>query len=507
MYSVARWVNAAQVVSTSKVVDISSVNIGESMIVFLELGSTTVTVTPPAGWTLLFTKTTMGSRACVGYYKTKSDAGETSATFTVSASTGIAHSLVGITGAAPANWIVGPLWTRTVHGTTLTNVIDGVTTTGSETLALIASFEATTTAESPNTISGVDNGFTELGYLAQSSAIETIWVGTKSIATAVDVGDTTVTYRNTQASNGAGIMIGIPEAPYVPMGTAIDLGNGASAYLSFLDELETRQPTASVRMIRSGFATAADFIATPGSTMAHRGGSLYFPDMSEYAYDQAILYGFGALEFSAQRTSDGWWFGSHNADINEVAGTTGLPNISSMTRAEIEAYANVDNPMTGHSSRPFFGLEEFLSKYGNTHVLVMDPKNAIAQNTEFMDICESIVDKARLIWKYYLGGVGSTTASTAALAAINRGWAGTWGYAYDTDVASGAFAEHSVKSQWTILGMNIGASQGNWDTAVAVGKPVIGHIANSQTDYATAITKGADMVQCADTKFIVPVSI
>lgn len=505
--TIVRWVNSGGINSTSKVVDISGIAVDESMIVVLNIGSTTATVTTPSGWNILFAKTTLGSRACIGFWRKKTSDLEVSATFTISTSAGIAHALIGIFGADNADWIVGPVWTRSLHGTTLTNIVDGVTTVAANSVALVCSFEATTTLESPNSISGVDNGFVEIGYVQQSAIIETIWAGTKTIVSPGDVGDTTITYRNTQASNGAGIMIAFPPGPYLAMGTELRTGSGALGWLSYMDGSSVRRAPASVRIVQPGFIDATEFIGTPGATMAHRGGSESFPDMSEYAYDQSILRGFGALEFSAQRTSDGWWFGSHNADINEVSGNVGLPNISTMTRAQIETYANVDNATVGHPSRPFYGLEEFLTKYGNTHVLMLDPKNAIAYNSEFMTICESLVDPARMIWKYYLGGVGSTTPTVGAQAALTRGWGGTWGYCYNEDVDSGAFAEHASNVAWTILGLNIGAAQSYWDTVLAVGKPVIGHIADSQTSYNEAITKGADMVQCSDITSIVPVSI
>lgn len=505
--SVVRWINSNEASATSINVNISGAAVGESMIIALEIGSTTATITPPAGWNALFTKTTMGSRACVAYVKTKADSGEVTATFTASVSTGLATALIGVVGALPVNWVVGPIWTRALHGTSFTNVADGVTPVSANNVSLVISYEATSAAESPNTIVGVDNGFAEIGYKPQNVIIETIWAGTKNTPTTTDVGDTTITYRNTQASNGAAIMIAFPAVAGTPVGTPIDLGNGTTARLSYIDNLGVRQVPTSVRLVKPGFADAAQFISTPGATMAHRGGSESFPDMSEYAYDQAILRGFGALEFSAQRTSDGWWFGCHNPDINEVAGTTGLPNISAMTRAEVESYANVDNPTTGHPSRPFFGLEEFLEKYGTGYLLMLDPKNAIAFNAEFMSICDGIVTPDRLMWKYYLGGPGSTIAAAGALAALGRGWGGTWGYCYAEEVANGGFAEQSVKPGWTTLGLNTSASQADWDTVLAAGKPVIGHIANSQADYNTLISKGADMVQCADTTEIQAISI
>lgn len=506
--TVVRWVNTGEATSTTRVVDISDIVVGETAVVALNIGSTSATITPPAGWVEVFAKTTLGSRACVAYRFTKTDELEVEAVFTASASTGMKHALLGVLGAAPADWIVGPVWNRAGgHGTTTTTIIDGVNTLTADNVALVLAFEATTAAESPNTIVGVDNGFVELGYAAQNTIIETIWAGTKDIPTASDVGDTTVTYQNTQASNGAGVMIAFPQGPFIPMGALVTLGNGTLARLSYIDDLGVRRAPASVRLLKPGFANVAAAVATPGATWAHRGGSEFYPDMSEYGYDQSILRGFGVLEFSAQRTSDGWWFGCHNPDINEVANETGLPLIKDMTRAEIETYANKDNPTVLNPSRPFFGLEEFLAKYGDTHVLVMDPKNALSFNTEFLSICDGIVAPERLIWKYYLGDVGSFLASNGAQAALNRGWGGTWGYGYTANMNDGSFVEQGSKPSWTLLGLEIGASQAHWDEAIAIGKPMTGHIASSQASYDTAISKGADMVQCSDVTTIKSVSI
>lgn len=505
--STIRWVNAVQNGISVKQHDISSVNVGETMIVAMLMGSSTITMDPPSGWSSFFTRTVLGSRACLVFYRVKEEASELSVTFTSSADTVSSSALMAVTGSTPDDWVVGPIWTRSAHGTSTTNIIDGVTTVDPDTLALVISFEATSASEDPNTVAGVDNGFVELGYIPQGTTIETIWAGTKLIPTPGDVGDTTVTYRNTQASNGAGIMFGLGQGSFIPMGSRLRMGNGSFARLSYINELGERSAPASMRVLKPGFDNVSTVQATPGFTMAHRGGSDNFPEMSEYAYDQSILRGFGVIEFSAQRTIDGWWFGCHNPDINEVTGETGLPLVSEMTRAEVEEYSNITNPTTANPSRPFYGLEEFLLKYGKNYVLVVDPKNALSFNSEFLSICENIVDKSRLIWKYNLGGVGSVGPSNGAQMAVNRGWGGTWGFAYNTDIDNGAFAEHAAKPAWTMLGMNIGADQSYWDTALALGKPVIGHIARSQAEYDTGIAKGADGIQCADVVGITPISI
>lgn len=244
--TVARWINTGETSSSSAVVDISGVAIGESMIVAMCIGSTSITITPPAGWQALFPKTSMGSRACLGFVRTKAGAGEVSATFTASGATGIATALMGVVGALPATWAIGSVWTRSLNGTSLTNVIDGWIADVPGSLALALSFEATTAAESPNTIAGVNNGFAELGYKAQGAIIETIWGGTKVISATGDVGDTTVTYRNTQASNGAGIMIGFhPAAASVTAPAVVATGSGTMPAPAVKISTITVPPTSS----------------------------------------------------------------------------------------------------------------------------------------------------------------------------------------------------------------------------------------------------------------------
>jgi hypothetical protein len=200
-----RWISGVGDTTSSRVIDISGVAVGETMIVAQCLGSTSITVATPEGWEILFSRTVMGTRACLGFFRTKTSLDEVSVTFTASASTAFSAVLIGVLGALPASWIVGPVWTRALHGTTSTNVADGIVTDMPDSVALVLSFEVTSAVEDPNSIAGVDNGFLELGYKGQGN-FETIWAGTKAIPTPGDVGDTTITYRNTQSANGAAIM-------------------------------------------------------------------------------------------------------------------------------------------------------------------------------------------------------------------------------------------------------------------------------------------------------------
>jgi hypothetical protein len=189
----------------------------------------------------------------------------------------------------------------------------------------------------------------------------------------------------------------------------------------------------------------------------------------------------------------------HDTNFDSFMATTGTPEANTLTRAQIEAaYVNKLRPISGWPQRAIVGLEELLEKWGQTHVLILDPKGAISFNSEFLALADGIVDPDRLVWKYYMGSLGSTTPSNGALAAYNRGWK-TWGYHYDADIDSGAYAQHSVKPQWTYMGFPYLSSQAYWDIVLATGKPVVAHIVPDQAGYNTAIAKGADMVQVSGT--------
>lgn len=54
--------------------------------------------------------------------------------------------------------------------------------------------------------------------------------------------------------------------------------------------------------------------------------------------------------------------------------------------------------------------------------------------------------------------------------------------------------------------MEHGASQVVWDEVLAFGRPVIGHIAATQTGYNNAMAKGASGVQVSGVAAVAPVS-
>lgn len=262
--------------------------------------------------------------------------------------------------------------------------------------------------------------------------------------------------------------------------------------------------TADVKLvIRPGFPSVSKLLASHGATWAHRGGGLSWPEMSDFGFTQAALRGFGALEFSAQRTSDGWWFGLHDNSLDRTSGTTGMGPIATLSKANVQAHMNTLN--AGDTPRPYMGLIEFLDKWTPTHVVIVDPKNALSYNEEFLDILDAHGGPEKIIWKW--SGTGDTVG-LAARAAAARGYE-TWGFFY-ADAGSpetggtGAMAQH--QANWTILGMVISAPPEVWKEAHSFGKPVVGHIANSQANYDLAILRGARNVQTSAVATVKPIS-
>ncbi|MBE7953632.1 hypothetical protein ILP86_04770 [Microbacterium sp. R1] len=447
--------------SLSPAVSIADVPVGAWVIVSLMSASSTATFTAPAGWEVLKAVETTGTRRNQMWGRVKQLGDGNTATFTTSVLNAMTFGVVWGTGDW-ANRVVGASRSRSTVGASprSQNIAPSLTAPASSVVVAITQ-EATSAQVATDEITGTSPaGWTRARWVEQiPNYLETIGIYQKSMTTAGASGDLTVTYSSAQDSNGWAMQVAIPStAPVVTP---------------------------------PGFSSVSQMLATPGATWAHRGGSTNWPEMSKYAYEQAALAGYGALEFSANHTSDGVWVGVHDASLNRTSQTTGLPDISTMTWAQVQTYQNSLN--AAGTPRPYYRLDQFLDDFTGTHVVIVDPKHAIGTyNTEFLNLLDAHGGNTKIVVKFYGVGAGATGLADAATA---RGYQ-TWGYFYDTDVTSGGLA--ADQSHWSILGMNYDAAQSAWDAVLSYGKPVVGHIAASQANYNTAISRGARMVQCAN---------
>lgn len=237
------------------------------------------------------------------------------------------------------------------------------------------------------------------------------------------------------------------------------------------------------------FNNVSDMLRNIGFTWAHRGNSALYSEMSSYSYLLAMSRGFAALEISLAKSSDGVWFGLHDQYLDRTAGITGNVLPSSKTWAEIQALPNIG---VDGVDRGYLRWEDFVELSGSC-ILIVDPKWTISGGlAQFWELISS-VPKSRVIVKF------SYDYTTLATQANSRGYS-SWGFLYSNNLSDVNF--DSLTAPWTMLGFPYEAPQGEWNTVLAKGKPVIAHIAASVDNYNTALSKGAVGVQCSGSNVI-----
>lgn len=254
--------------------------------------------------------------------------------------------------------------------------------------------------------------------------------------------------------------------------------------LSYWDGATMHPLAPPLLVIPTGYASVTDMLSRPVAYMAHRGGSADYPEMSMRGYTQSAIEGFGCLEFSTQRTSDGVFIGCHDPYLNRVVGLPGTDLVvADMTWAQVQTYRII--PPANHQERqsePFIRIEDLIEAYGSTHVLLIDPKNIGSTNyAAILDIMDASGGPTRFLGKW----VGSNAAWSTAL--HDRGYL-AWGAYYDTDDQATVTA---TQVQWDLLGFNYGAAQVDWDFILSFGKPVYAHVCPTQVSVDTGVSKGA----------------
>lgn len=372
----------------------------------------------------------------------------------------------------------------------------------SPTFALFAAGSEFTTPNDHNPTS-TPSGFIPVASLPSSSLLTQsrthLWVGSRQ-ESGMSIPAADITWGSPVAAAAEGIALRTTD-DLVGSGYVAANGNGEQVTIYHTTEDGVRTPSKVLPMLR-GFNSVADMLARPGFTWAHRGGSVSYPEMSLHAYTQAVARGYGVLEVSLGRTSDGVWFGLHDQTTDRTSvGTYG--NASSQTWAQIQMQQNNLGP---GAPQPYMSWDELVATYGHTHIIVADPKYALGSyRTEFLTMVNRDLGPTRAIIKYSGIGSGAAALSTAAKALGFE----TWGFFYAGDASAAQGGTGNLQTwggNWTLLGMEYNASQAIWDEVLAFGKPVIGHIAPNQAAYNTAIAKGASGVQVSGVAVVQPVS-
>lgn len=230
---------------------------------------------------------------------------------------------------------------------------------------------------------------------------------------------------------------------------------------------------ATMKAVPRGYKDIGTMMITRGFLIAHRGGSVSWPEASMRAYTNAVMYGAGALEVSCQKTKDGVWFLNHDRTLQRVDKSAPDTPVTEMTWADIQKYHTI--------GEPFMTVEEYFAAYGSSHITVLDPKYSAAQWQELKKFFPSDA-QGRIIWKF------SIDAGWLANQWKSDGWK-CWGYSYPDHVTDGRINEWH--KPWDYIGMSWEASDEVWRRTTALGKPVWGHICPTRQAYDDALAKGA----------------
>ena len=230
---------------------------------------------------------------------------------------------------------------------------------------------------------------------------------------------------------------------------------------------------ATMRAVPRGYKDIGTMMITRGFLIAHRGGSVSWPEASIRAYTNAVMYGAGALEVSCQKTKDGVWFLNHDRTLQRVDKTAPNTPVTEMTWAEIQKYTTI--------GEPFMTVEEYFAAYGSSHITVLDPKYSAAEWQELKKFFPSDAH-GRIIWKFSIDATWLVNQWKA------DGWK-CWGYSYPDHVTDGRINEWH--KPWDYVGMSWEASDEVWRRTLALGKPVWAHICPTRDAYDQGLAKGA----------------
>ncbi len=237
-------------------------------------------------------------------------------------------------------------------------------------------------------------------------------------------------------------------------------------------ENDNEIPAVRVGVMPRGADSVEALLRTPNFTVAHRGGSLGWNESTQQAYTDSMAYAVDAVEISCARTSDGVWFANHDNNLKSIGGPD--KSTSTMTWAEVqEAMAALPDKMPCR-------LDWLLETYGESTVIVFDPKNNHHLRSEFFELLDPY--KGRIIVKFF----GDNT--TLFDAARERGFA-AWGYAYESSKTSPWWNSFATGEHLDVLSVTWNATKETYDELKKAGKPIVSHITgwSNQVDHAAAL--------------------
>lgn len=229
-----------------------------------------------------------------------------------------------------------------------------------------------------------------------------------------------------------------------------------------------------VGVMPSGVDSVSELLRIPNFVVAHRGGSLGWTESTEQAYTDSMAYGVDAVEISCARTSDGVWFANHDNNLKSLGGPD--KDTSTMTWAEVcEAMQHLPDKMPCR-------LEWLLETYGESTVIVFDPKYSHPRRSEYFEILAPY--RNRVFIKFF-GDLFSLFDDARA-----RGFA-SWGYAYESSKTAPWWNEFAGGAHLDVLSITWDATKETYDQLLLAGKPIVSHITGWPNQAQAAAAKGA----------------
>ncbi|MBC7518352.1 MAG: hypothetical protein H7248_05635 [Microbacteriaceae bacterium] len=283
--------------------------------------------------------------------------------------------------------------------------------------------------------------------------------------------------------------------------------------------LQLTAPTDTPAAARTLFAGRGGKLLTPllssrPFSVAHRGGSNDWPEMSLQAYTHSAKLGVNALEISLARTVDGVWFGLHDetldrtsATVNFVAAehtwaevssyrisaavaaarTSAAPNSSAQTSSD-PALADPGQSAAGQSAaQPYLRFTELVSAFGSTHTIFVDPKFVAPRHyPELLELMAQGVDAPRESFVAKSLGTDQNWGPAARAKGFH-----TFGFYYVSRGDATLDSLAATHGRWDLLGMQFDAGEAAWARIESLGKPVIGHIVSDRPEARAALSHGA----------------
>lgn len=365
-------------------------------------------------------------------------AGETTFTFPIGGGNQATKGVL-MGGSGVSGFQVGAVTTRAASGGASQNKAASIVTTTPNVRSLCISMEATALTE--GAVSSIV-GATEWFYAGESgSSINTISASFVDKAVPGATGDVLINYVNPQGLNGWAIQIGL-----IP--------------------------------INSRIYTIAT-MPTPWQ-IAHRGLSLTYPEMSQFAYDSARRKGMPAIEISVWKSSSGTFWCTHDQNLLRETGNN--VSIDVTADATLATY-NVLGSLTDKATQPnraFSKLVDILNLYAATSVIFIEDKT-YANQAALVTIMNGYPQPTEhFVWKQF--GVGTKFAGAAA-----AGYK-CWGYFFDADMSN----FNANQAQWDYVGLDYNSSDVTLNAAIATAgaSRVIAHIIPDTTQKTRMLAKG-----------------